>query len=281
MRSPMRLLGHAVGARADPVMRSMPSSRRSTSVPRRPRCDGCSTTTRLAARIRRQARQLVEEHRDRETGAREAVRDLRAARSSRRSQRRPRAWRSVRPRASREPGRRTSAAEPPGCAVHSRTPTPRLGRCRMRTRRRVLMLAYYFPPYGGGGVQRALKQVKYLPAAGFDPIVVTSRPGGYPVRDPTLAEEVPPEAIVLRARSLPTRFVRWKLEGPLRRTGMSTRPASLVGWPERDGRLAAGRGGAPIPLGCAPLPAGRAVLDRLAHDRPRGRARRCTGSPRG
>ena len=51
------------------------------------------------------------------------------------------------------------------------------------TRRRVLMLAYYFPPYGGGGVQRALKQVKYLPGEGFDPIVVTSRPGGYPIQD--------------------------------------------------------------------------------------------------
>ena len=35
--------------------------------------------------------------------------------------------------------------------------------------RRVLMLAYLFPPLGGGGVQRTLKHVKYLPDEGFDP----------------------------------------------------------------------------------------------------------------
>ena len=33
-------------------------------------------------------------------------------------------------------------------------------------RRRVLMFAYYFPPLGGGGVQRTAKYVKYLPVRG-------------------------------------------------------------------------------------------------------------------
>lgn len=39
--------------------------------------------------------------------------------------------------------------------------------------RRVLFLAYYFPPLGGGGVQRSLKFVRYLPEHGYEPVVVT------------------------------------------------------------------------------------------------------------
>jgi glycosyltransferase involved in cell wall biosynthesis len=38
---------------------------------------------------------------------------------------------------------------------------------------RVLMLAYYFPPLGGGGVQRTLKFVELLPELGYEPVVVT------------------------------------------------------------------------------------------------------------
>ena len=37
---------------------------------------------------------------------------------------------------------------------------------------RILFLAYYFPPMGGGGTQRSLKFVKYLPAHGFKPAVL-------------------------------------------------------------------------------------------------------------
>src|SRR5688572_29237814 len=53
------------------------------------------------------------------------------------------------------------------------------------SRQRVLMLAYYFPPLGGGGVQRTLKHVKYLQEEGFDAVVVTGRGRGYPIRDAT------------------------------------------------------------------------------------------------
>jgi glycosyltransferase involved in cell wall biosynthesis len=38
---------------------------------------------------------------------------------------------------------------------------------------KVLLVAYHFPPIGGGGVQRALKFARYLPDHGYDPIVVT------------------------------------------------------------------------------------------------------------
>jgi glycosyltransferase involved in cell wall biosynthesis len=39
--------------------------------------------------------------------------------------------------------------------------------------RRVLFLAYHFPPIGGGGVQRNAKFARYLPALGYEPVVVT------------------------------------------------------------------------------------------------------------
>jgi glycosyltransferase involved in cell wall biosynthesis len=39
--------------------------------------------------------------------------------------------------------------------------------------RRVLFLAYHFPPIGGAGVQRSAKFVRDLPAHGYEPIVIT------------------------------------------------------------------------------------------------------------
>lgn len=39
---------------------------------------------------------------------------------------------------------------------------------------KLLFIAYYFPPTGGGGVQRSLKFAKYLPDFGIEPIVLTT-----------------------------------------------------------------------------------------------------------
>ena len=103
---------------------------------------------------------------------------------------------------------------------------------REAPRRRVLMLAYFFPPLGGGGVQRALKHVKYLPDEGFDPIVLTTRLGWSPMRDATLGDEVRPETVVIRAPELPLQLVKWGLGGALRRAGLRSRLASYVGWPD-------------------------------------------------
>lgn len=99
-------------------------------------------------------------------------------------------------------------------------------------RKRVLVLAYYFPPLGGGGVQRTLKFVKYLPGEGFDPIVVTTNGAGHALRDPGLSAEVPPSAVVLRAPELPLHVAKWKLEAILRRARLPTRAAQAVAWPD-------------------------------------------------
>jgi glycosyltransferase involved in cell wall biosynthesis len=43
--------------------------------------------------------------------------------------------------------------------------------------RNVLMLAYFFPPIGGGGVQRTVKFARYLPDFGYLPVIVTGNGG--------------------------------------------------------------------------------------------------------
>ena len=44
--------------------------------------------------------------------------------------------------------------------------------------KRVALLAYYFPPLGGAGVQRAVTLARRLPALGWEPVVVTGPAAG-------------------------------------------------------------------------------------------------------
>ena len=94
------------------------------------------------------------------------------------------------------------------------------------------MFAYYFPPLGGGGVQRTAKYVKYLPSEGFEPIVVTGSPRGFLLRDASLSADVPPGTVIRRARSLPLQTAQWKLDGLLRRAGLPTRLVKEALWPD-------------------------------------------------
>ncbi len=68
---------------------------------------------------------------------------------------------------------------------------------------RLLVITYYWPPSGGAGVQRSLKFVKYLPAFGVEPTVITvnASQGAYPVLDESLMAEVPAEVPVLRTNT--------------------------------------------------------------------------------
>jgi glycosyltransferase involved in cell wall biosynthesis len=74
--------------------------------------------------------------------------------------------------------------------------------------RRVLVLAYYFPPMGLSGVQRTAKFVKYLPEHGWDPVVLTVLPRGYFAFDQTLLDELEARQIrIVRTQSFdPTRL---------------------------------------------------------------------------
>ncbi|HTY09168.1 MAG TPA: glycosyltransferase family 4 protein, partial [Candidatus Edwardsbacteria bacterium] len=72
--------------------------------------------------------------------------------------------------------------------------------------KRLLVLAYYFPPLGMSGVQRTLKFVKYLPENGWQPVVVTPDHRGSYGHDPALLAEAAPATIV-RTRSLDPLFL--------------------------------------------------------------------------
>lgn len=64
--------------------------------------------------------------------------------------------------------------------------------------KKVLIIAYYWPPAGGPGVQRWLKFVKYLPDFGIEPIVYVPENPNYPILDESLNNEVPSGIIILK-----------------------------------------------------------------------------------
>lgn len=69
--------------------------------------------------------------------------------------------------------------------------------------KKVLVIAYYFPPLGGSGVQRVLKFVKYLPQFGWQPTVLTIGPTAYYAKDESLLKEIESLNIkVIRTNSL-------------------------------------------------------------------------------
>ena len=68
--------------------------------------------------------------------------------------------------------------------------------------KRLLMIAYYFPPLGGAGVQRTVKFAKYLPGFGWNPVIFTVRSGQSASADSELSEEVPIEIPVYRSSAL-------------------------------------------------------------------------------
>jgi glycosyltransferase involved in cell wall biosynthesis len=67
--------------------------------------------------------------------------------------------------------------------------------------RRVLFISYPFPPVGGAGVQRTTKFVKYLPACGWLPSVLTVANPSVPALDDSLVADVPAATVVRRART--------------------------------------------------------------------------------
>ncbi|MFC1935233.1 glycosyltransferase [Chloroflexota bacterium] len=76
-----------------------------------------------------------------------------------------------------------------------------------RSLKKVLIIAYVFPPSAGSAVWRTLKFVKHLPEFGWQPYVVTPRSPDHSVFDPSLLKDVPPEARVYRVAALP--LGRW------------------------------------------------------------------------
>ena len=66
------------------------------------------------------------------------------------------------------------------------------------SKRKVLIICYYWPPAGGPGVQRWLKFVKYLPEFGIEPVVYCPENPSYPIIDESLVGEIPNDIIILK-----------------------------------------------------------------------------------
>ena len=66
--------------------------------------------------------------------------------------------------------------------------------------KKVLIIAYYWPPAGGPGVQRWLKFIKYLPDFGIQPHVYVPENPTYPITDFELEKEVSDKAIIIKKR---------------------------------------------------------------------------------
>ncbi len=74
---------------------------------------------------------------------------------------------------------------------------------------KVLIIAYYFPPSGGSGVQRTLKFVKYLRDFGWEPVVLTAQNADYPAYDEELLAEIPRGVKVYKSKIIePYRLYR-------------------------------------------------------------------------
>lgn len=67
----------------------------------------------------------------------------------------------------------------------------------MEAKPKVLIVAYYWPPAGGPGVQRWLKFVKYLPEFGVEPWIIVPKNAFYPLLDEALVKDVPSECKVI------------------------------------------------------------------------------------
>lgn len=78
-----------------------------------------------------------------------------------------------------------------------------------REYQKVLFVAYYYPPVGGGGVQRSAKFVKYLPQFGWLPCVLTVKNPYDFYEDSALSSDIPNFVPVFRSRSIePMKWVR-------------------------------------------------------------------------
>lgn len=102
----------------------------------------------------------------------------------------------------------------------------------MSAPKRVLMVAYHFPPLSGSsGIQRTLRFVQHLPAFGWQPIVLSADPRAYDRVSDDLIADIPASTPVRRAFALdtarhlslggrylsalarPDRWVSWRFDG--------------------------------------------------------------------
>lgn len=89
--------------------------------------------------------------------------------------------------------------------------------------KRVLMIAFHYPPALASGTHRALSFTRDLPEFGWEPIVLTTRAQAHERIDPAQEEEIPPDIRVQRVFALDAG----------RHLAIRGRYARLTAWPDR------------------------------------------------
>ena len=122
--------------------------------------------------------------------------------------------------------------------------------------KRLLVLAYFYPPLAGGGVHRVLSFTRHLPAHGWACTVVCAGEHDYWVRDESLRDRVPSETEVLRVSGGSALATLLRLGRGARTDGRRSSagfsllrplsewfllPDSYVGWSARAARVARDR----------------------------------------
>jgi glycosyltransferase involved in cell wall biosynthesis len=95
------------------------------------------------------------------------------------------------------------------------------------SKKKILIITYYWPPSGGSGVQRWLKFVKYLPQFGWKPFVFTPENPAFDNKDESLLRDVPAEAEVIHFPIWEPYHLFFKISA-LFGTKKSAKPTALV-----------------------------------------------------
>jgi len=93
--------------------------------------------------------------------------------------------------------------------------------------KKALIIAYHFPPVGGGGVQRTLKFVKYLKRFNWSPIVHTAANPYWSLWDQSLLSELPDDVRTYRTRTFEIERFESRLRALL--VGKDVAPESSAG----------------------------------------------------
>ncbi len=89
--------------------------------------------------------------------------------------------------------------------------------------KKVLILAYYFPPLGGPGVQRTLGYVKYLKEFGWEPVILTvDESTRFDIKDESLLKEIPE---VIKIERTHHKYLPWGIRAALHKI-----PDEFIGW---------------------------------------------------
>jgi glycosyltransferase involved in cell wall biosynthesis len=82
--------------------------------------------------------------------------------------------------------------------------------------KKILMVAYYFPPLGGSGALRPLKIAKHLPKYGWQPIIITAKnPDWYYAYDPDLLNELSSGIKIFKSLTVKAAWI-YRLLNPLK-----------------------------------------------------------------